>query len=94
MTRSNVPHSATEVNGPFSFEGMRRGMRRLTGAKGERDKEKDRFREMARMRALSGGAGGGPNGAQNGSPRVPRVPLEYLSGNGAAGSSPTTSPGS
>jgi Cell morphogenesis C-terminal/Cell morphogenesis central region len=94
MPKSTVPHSATEVNGPFSFEGMRRGMRRLTGAKGERDKEKDRFREMARMRTLSGGAGGGPNGAPNGSPRVPRVPLEYLSGNAAAGSSPATSPGS
>lgn len=103
MPRSHAPHSATEANGPFSFEGMRRGMRRLTGAKGERDKEKDRIREMARMRTLSGGAGGGgANGATNGSPRVPRVPLEYLNGNagtataatGAVVSSPATSPGS
>ncbi len=91
MPRSIAPHSATEVNGPFSFEGMRRGMRRLTGGKGER--EKDRIREMARMRALSGGAGGGANGAPNGSPRVPRVPLEYLNGNVGPVASPATSPG-
>lgn len=91
--RSMAPHSATEANGSFSFEGMRRGMRRLTGAKGERDKEKDRIREMARMRALSGGAGGGPNGAPNNSPRVPRVPLEYLNGNISAAANPATSPG-
>jgi Cell morphogenesis C-terminal/Cell morphogenesis central region len=86
MSRSVAPHSATEANGPFSFEGMRRGMRRLTGAKSEREKDKDRFREMARMRAVSGGP--------NGSPKVPRVPLEYLNGNIGTGGSPTTSPGS
>jgi Cell morphogenesis C-terminal/Cell morphogenesis central region len=91
--RSLAPHSATEANGPFSFGGMRRSMRRLTGAKGEREKEKDRIREMARMRAMSGGAGGGANGAPDGSPKVPRVPLEYLSGNSGIGSSPVTSPG-
>jgi Cell morphogenesis C-terminal/Cell morphogenesis central region len=91
--RSLAPHSATEANGPFSFGGMRRGMRRLTGAKGEREKEKDRIREMARMRAMSGGAGGGANGAPDGSPRVPRVPLEYLNGNSGTGASPVTSPG-
>lgn len=94
LPRSLAPHSATEANGPFSFEGMRRGMRRLTGTKGEREKDKDRIREMARMRALSGGAGAGPNGAPNGSPRVPRVPLEYLNGNVGSGPSPVTSPGS
>ena len=98
------PNSATtEANGPFSFEGMRRGMRRLTGTKGEREKEKERIREMARIRALSGGGGGGggaagsPNAAApNGSsPRVPRVPLEYLNANVVgAGASPVTSPGS
>jgi Cell morphogenesis C-terminal/Cell morphogenesis central region len=91
-TRSAAPHSATEVNGPFSFEGMRRGMRRLTGTRGEREKEKDRIREMARMRAVSGGASG-LNGPPSGSPRVPRVPLEYLSGNSGAAMSPATSPG-
>ena len=94
VPKSSTPHSATEANGPFSFEGMRRGMRRLTGAKGERDKEKDRFRETARMRALSGGTSAAPNGVPNGSPRVPRVPLEYLNGNVGPGSSSATSPGS
>lgn len=93
-----TPHSATEANGPFSFGGMRRGMRRLTGAKGDREKEKDRVREMARMRAFSGGAGGGGaggNGAPDGSPRVPRVPLEYLNSNaGTTGAGLATNPGS
>jgi hypothetical protein len=71
---------------------MRRGMRRLTGGKSEIQKEKDRIREMARMRALSGGHS---NSAGSGvSPRVPRVPLEYLNGNVAVGgASPATSPG-
>jgi Cell morphogenesis C-terminal/Cell morphogenesis central region len=93
LSRSAAPHSATEANGPFSFEGMRRGMRRLTGAKGEREKEKERIREMARMRAMSGSAGNS-NSGPNGSPKVPRVPLEYLSNNVGGGASPATSPGS
>ena len=94
MPRSVAPHSASEVNGPFSFEGMKRGMRRLTGTKGEREKEKDRIREMARMRALPGGPGAGANGTLNGSPKVPRVPLEYLNSNGSVGGSPVTNAGS
>jgi hypothetical protein len=92
LSNHTTPTSATESNGPFSLETMRRGMRRLTGGKSEIQKEKDRIREMARMRALSGGHS---NSAGSGvSPRVPRVPLEYLNGNVAVGgASPATSPG-
>lgn len=93
LPRSVAPQSATEANGPFSFEGMRRGMRRLTGAKGDRDKEKDRFRETARKRAMSG-SGTAANGVSNGSPKVPKVPLEFLNGGVGAGGSPATNPGS
>jgi Cell morphogenesis C-terminal/Cell morphogenesis central region len=99
--------------GSFSFEGMRRGMRRLTGGKTDvqrgKDMERERVKEMARIRGLSGsggaqqaGAGGEAGvGQQQGSgaagqpmsPRVPRVPLEYLSGNILSNAaSPTTSP--
>lgn len=80
------PTSATESSGPFS--GVRRGMRRLTGGKSESQKEKERVREMARMRAFSGGQGAG---APANSPRVPRVPLEYLTHNPNTNS--PTSPG-
>ena len=89
VSSHTTPTSATESSGPFSLETMRRGMRRLTGGKSESHKEKERIRDMARMRALSSGQ---PNAAGSGvSPRVPRVPLEYLNGNVAA--SPATSPG-
>ncbi len=92
ISNHTTPTSATESNGPFSLETMRRGMRRLTGGKSESQKEKDRIREMARMRALSGGHS---NAAGSGiSPKVPRVPSEYLKENAVAGtSSPATSPG-
>ena len=89
VSSHTTPTSATESSGPFSLETMRRGMRRLTGGKSESHREKERIRDMARMRALSGGQS---NAAGSGvSPRVPRVPLEYLNGNVAA--SPATSPG-
>jgi hypothetical protein len=92
LSNHTTPTSATESNGPFSLEYMRKGMRRLTGGKSESQREKDRIREMARMRALSGGHS---NAAGSGvSPKVPRVPLEYLNGIAAAGgTSPATSPG-
>jgi len=91
LSNHTTPTSATESNGPFSLENMRRGMRRLTGGKSESQREKDRIRDMARMRALSGSH---PNATGSGaSPRVPRVPLEYLNGNAATGgTSPATSP--
>lgn len=90
-----TPTSAdSTASGSFSFEGVRRGMRRLTGGKNDNQKERERVREMTRSRGLSaGGSQSQPNSAQPHSPRVPRVPLEYLSGNvNYAGSSPTTSP--
>ena len=92
LSNHTTPTSATESNGSFSLENMRRGMRRLTGGKSESQKEKDRIRDMARMRALSGGYS---NTSSSGvSPRVPRVPSEYLNGGAAAsGASPVTSPG-
>ena len=92
LSNHTTPTSATESNGPFSLETMRRGMRRLTGGKSESHKEKERIRDIARMRALSGGQS---NTSGSGvSPRVPRVPLEYLNGNAAGvGASPATSPG-
>ena len=84
-----TPTSATDSHGPFDT--MRRGMRRLTGGKSESQKEKDRIRDIARMRALSGSRQDGASGI---SPKVPRVPLEYLNGNIATGTgSPATSPG-
>jgi hypothetical protein len=92
LSNHTTPTSATESNGPFNLESMRRNMRRLTGGKSESQKEKDRIREMARMRALSGGHS---NTTGSGvSPRVPKVPLEYLNGNvGGGGASPAASPG-
>ena len=92
LSNHTTPTSATESNGPFNLESMKRNMRRLTGGKSESQKEKDRIREMARMRALSGGHS---NATGSGvSPRVPKVPLEYLNGNVAGGgASPATSPG-
>lgn len=62
-------------------------MRRLTGGKSESAKEK------ARLRAASGGQNSQQTQSQvaaglisGSSPRVPRVPLEYLNGNVASGS--------
>jgi len=86
MSYRPSPTSATESSGPFS--GVRRGMRRLTGGKSESSKEKERVREIARMRALSGGQG---QGAPANSPRVPRVPIEYL--NTVTNTSSPISPG-
>jgi hypothetical protein len=88
---SGTPTSATEA-GAFTIQGMRRGMRRLTGGKSESTKEKEKLKDAARLRALSGGQREGSAAGQ--SPRVPRVPLEYLNTNATAqGSSPQTSPG-
>lgn len=83
-----TPVSATESGGAFSLQGMRRGMRRLTGGKSESQKEKEKVRDMARLRGQSGGHSQLPGTLQ--SPRVPKVPLEYLN---ASGQSPTASPG-
>lgn len=90
-TTGLTPTSATEGNSGF----MRRGMRRLTGGKSESAREKGQVKDSARLRALSNGGkdGSGPNQ----SPRVPRVPLEYLNANSAGGpgsaNSPSGSPG-
>ncbi|RMZ84830.1 hypothetical protein DV737_g993, partial [Chaetothyriales sp. CBS 132003] len=80
-----TPTSANDSGngGAFTIQGMRRGMRRLTGGKSESAKEKEKIKEATRLRALSGGGNlkeGGPTGPGM-SPKVPRVPLEYLSPN-------------
>jgi hypothetical protein len=76
---TNQTRSATD--GSSSLESMiRSGMRRLTGGAAGRDKERQRDFVRAQQRAL----------AQNASsPRVPKVPAEYLTGT----SSNPTSPG-
>ena len=71
---NTTPTSATATDGSAGF--VRRGMRRLTGGKSESAKEK------ARLRAPSSGGQNqylptGMNGPAQ-SPRVPRVPSEYL----------------
>ncbi|KAL6244165.1 Cell morphogenesis protein PAG1 [Rhinocladiella similis] len=86
-----TPTSATETGGAFSIQGMRRGMRRLTGGKSESQKEKERAREVGRLRGQSGGQSLLPGVIQ--SPRVPKVPVEYLNASSVSGISPTTSPG-
>ncbi|ETN41939.1 uncharacterized protein HMPREF1541_03878 [Cyphellophora europaea CBS 101466] len=73
-----TPTSATEAGPGF----MRRGMRRLTGGRSESAREKGQVKESARLRALSNG--GKDASAPNQSPRVPRVPLEYLNANATA----------
>ena len=75
--------------GAFTFEGMRRGMRRLTGGARGVDKERERVKEIARMRAMSSAQSGISTGA---SPRVPTVPAQYLTSAGNA-NSPAASPG-
>ncbi|KAL3454304.1 cell morphogenesis N-terminal-domain-containing protein [Aspergillus insuetus] len=76
---TNQTRSVTD--GSSSLESMiRSGMRRLTGGAAGRDKERQRDFVRAQQRAL----------AQNASsPRVPKVPAEYLTGT----SSNPTSPG-
>ncbi|KIY01750.1 uncharacterized protein Z520_01888 [Fonsecaea multimorphosa CBS 102226] len=86
-----TPVSATESGGAFSLQGMRRGMRRLTGGKSESQKEKEKIKDLARLRAQSGGQGQVTAALQ--SPRVPRVPPEYLNAPNTSGVSPTSSPG-
>ena len=88
-----TPTSATETGGAFSLQGMRRGMRRLTGGKSESLKEKEKIKDIARLRGQSGSQNLVPATIQ--SPRVPRVPPEYLTsgGSGTNGVSPTASPG-
>jgi hypothetical protein len=82
-----TPTSAVE-GGPPGI--MRRGYRRLTGPKSESAREKGQVKDSARLRALSGGGKDAMGQIQ--SPRVPRVPLEYLNTNSGAGNSPNTSP--
>lgn len=90
-----TPTSATETGGAgaFSLQGMRRGMRRLTGGKSESQKEKERVRDIARLRGQSGTHSQIAAGAMVQSPRVPKVPLEYLNASHvSSGLSPTASP--
>ncbi|RMZ75987.1 hypothetical protein DV738_g5177, partial [Chaetothyriales sp. CBS 135597] len=84
-----TPTSANDSSngGSFTIQGMRRGMRRLTGGRSESAKEKEKInKESTRLRALSGGGNlkeaGGPTATAGMSPKVPRVPLEYLSPSG------------
>ncbi|KAI1624511.1 cell morphogenesis N-terminal-domain-containing protein [Exophiala viscosa] len=86
-----TPTSATEGGGSFSLQSMRRGMRRLTGGKSESQKEKEKARDVTRLRGQSGGQNLIP--ATILSPRVPKVPLEYLNASNLSGMSPTTPPG-
>ena len=91
---SRTPTSASEIGPTFSINGVRRGMRRLTGGKSESNKEKERAKDHTRLRAFSGGQK--DNSAPGQSPRVPRVPLEYLNANAAGQNvvaSPNSSPG-
>jgi hypothetical protein len=88
-----TPTSATDGGGAFSLQGMRRGMRRLTGGKSESQKEKEKARDVTRLRGHSGSQNLIPGAIQ--SPRVPKVPVEYLnaSASNINGPSPNTSPG-
>jgi len=73
---SVTPTSATDASAGF----MRRGMRRLTGGKSESAKEK------ARLRAPSSGQNQYvAAGNSNQSPRMPRIPSEYLHNTQSAG---------
>ena len=75
-----IPRQPATPDGPFSFGTMKRGMRRLTGGKGDRERERQRDGSKIQYKQGSGGISG-PGAALAGSPRVPRVPLEYLNGN-------------
>jgi hypothetical protein len=84
----HTPTSANEAGSAFSMTGMRRGVRRLTGGRSESAKEKEKAKDAARLRAFSGSQKDGNGPVQ--SPRVPRVPSEYLNANN---NPPATSPG-
>ena len=89
-----TPTSATDTGGAFSIQGMRRNMRRLTGGKSESQREKEKIKDIARLRGQSGSQPMISTAIQ--SPRVPKVPPEYLTGGGGNnvnGLSPTASPG-
>jgi hypothetical protein len=92
-----TPTSASETGaaGAFSIQGMRRGMRRLTGGKSESQKEKEKMKDSSRLRGASIGQGQNQGAIQ--SPRVPKVPSEFLTTGPGTGKdsalSPTTSPG-
>jgi hypothetical protein len=70
---SNPPTTATMPDGSFSFESVirttRSGMRRLTGGGSLKDKDRQREFLRAQHRTATQRAG---------SPRVPKVPAEYL----------------
>lgn len=66
---SATPTSATDASAGF----MRRGMRRLTGGKSESAKEKARLRAPSTGQSQHAVAG-----TSSQSPRMPRIPSEYL----------------
>ncbi|KAK5078627.1 Cell morphogenesis protein PAG1 [Lithohypha guttulata] len=66
-----TPTSATDTSAGF----MRRGMRRLTGGRSESAKEKARLRAPSAGQTQYLNSVGGPGQ----SPRMPRIPSEYLS---------------
>jgi hypothetical protein len=88
-----TPTSATDSSSAFTLQGMRRGMRRLTGGRSESAKEKEKMKDYARARGQSGSHAQLAGTVQ--SPRVPKVPMEYLVANNsnATAPSPQTSPG-
>ena len=77
-----TPTSAADASGGF----MRRNMRRLTGGKSESAKEKARLRAPSAGQNQYPGTVSGPGQ----SPRIPRIPSEYLKDATNTASSPST----
>lgn len=73
---SFVPRQASAPDGPFGLGTMKRGMRRLTGGKGDRDKDRQKDNKL-QHKAGSLATASQP-GVMASSPRVPRVPYEFL----------------
>lgn len=72
QTSRSIPKARNVTEGSSSLESMiRSGMRRLTGGSGNREKERQRDFIRAQQRAIAQGVT---------SPRVPKVPPEYISG--------------
>lgn len=66
---SSIPRQSATPDGPFGLGTMKRGMRRLTGGKGDRDKDRQKdSKTQHKVNSLTTGA----------QPGVPRVPFEYL----------------
>ncbi|KAL9624068.1 MAG: hypothetical protein Q9160_001590 [Pyrenula sp. 1 TL-2023] len=73
---SSISRQAPITDGPFSLGTMKSRMRRLTGGKGDRDR--DRQRDIKLQHKSGSLTVGGQSNVMASSPRVPRVPHEYL----------------